>query len=120
LVDLLRHQQAHKVDVVAHSRQIRAEGTRLRISTAPLLSERGVTTTAGLYTPTSVCDHGLASKLGIPLPYLRRLREHKPDLYDANVNGWLADADRRFLVRGLNGNGGHGVARAFLSDSYRI
>ncbi|MFI6713569.1 DUF932 domain-containing protein [Nonomuraea sp. NPDC050478] len=120
LVDLLRHQQAHKVDVVAHSHQIRAEGTRLRISTAPLLSERGVTTTAGLYTPTTVCDGGVAGKLGIPLPYLRRLREHKPDLYDANVNGWLADADRLFLVRGLRGDGGHGVARAFLSDSYRI
>lgn len=120
LVDLLRHQQAHKVDVVAHSDQIRAECTRLRISTPPALSERGVTTTAGLYTPTGVCDQGLAAKLGIPLPYLRRLREHKPGLYDANVNGWLTGADRRFLVRCLHAGGSHGIARAFLSDSYRI
>ncbi|MFC5813614.1 DUF932 domain-containing protein [Nonomuraea harbinensis] len=120
LVDLLRHQQDHKVDVVVHSDQIRAEHTRLRLSGPPLLSERGVTTVAGLYTPTGVCDQGLASKLGIPLPYLRRLRERKPDLYDANVNGWLADADRRFLLRGMRAGGEHGIARAFLSDSYRI
>ncbi|HEX4815839.1 MAG TPA: DUF932 domain-containing protein [Nonomuraea sp.] len=125
LVDLLRHQQAHKVDVVVHADQIRAEGTQLRIAgTPPMLSERGVTTTSGLYMPTQVCDQGLANKLGIPLPYLRRLREHKPGLYDTNVNGWLADADRRFLVRALRGGGEHanehGVARAFLSDSYRI
>src|SRR5690606_41932943 len=84
LVDLLRHHQAHKVDVVAHSDQIRAEGTRLRISTPPALSERGVTTTAGLYTPTGVCDPGLASKLSIPQPSLRPHLEHKHCLYHTN------------------------------------
>ncbi|MEU4576028.1 DUF932 domain-containing protein [Nonomuraea sp. NPDC023979] len=121
-VDLLRHQQAHKVDVVVHSEQIRAVGTRLQLTgTSPLLSPSGVTATSGLYTPTRVCDQGLASKLGIPQQYLRRLRAEKPQLYDANVNGWLKSADRRFLLRGLHSErGGHGIARAFLSDSYRI
>ncbi len=30
--------------------------------------------TAGTYTPTEVCDQGLADKLGIPAAYLRRIR----------------------------------------------
>ncbi len=121
LVDLLRHQQAHKVDVVVHSDQIRATGTRLQlIGTPPLLTPTGVTTTAGLYLPTTVCDQGVADKLRIPPQYLRRLRTERPALYDANVNGWLEDLDRRFLLRALHPGGDEGVARAFLSDSYRI
>ena len=57
--------------------------------------------TTGTYTPTEVCDQGVADKLGIPAAYLRRLREHKPGLYDANVNAWLDGDERRFLLRCL-------------------
>ena len=78
--------------------------------------------TSGTYTPTDVCDQGVADKLGIPAAYLRRLREQKPGLYDANVNGWLDGDDRRFLIRCLRADtdGGSGAARAFLSDGYKI
>src|ERR1035438_1594089 len=50
------------------------------------------------------------------------MREHKPGLYDANVNGWLDGDGRRFLLRCLRpGSGdGTGAARAFLSDGYKI
>ena len=90
--------------------------------TAPELGPDGVTMTSGAYTPTDVCDQGIADKLGIPAAYLRRMREHKPDLYDANVNGWLDGDDRRFLLRCLRPGtgGGAGAARAFLSDGYKI
>jgi hypothetical protein len=64
-----------------------------------VLGPDGVTMTAGAYTPTDVCDSGIADKLGIPAACLRRMREHKPRLYDANVNGWLDGDDRRFLLR---------------------
>ena len=67
-----------------------------------------------------MCDQGIADKLGIPAAYLRKMREQKPDLYDANVNGWLAGDDRRFLLRCLRGENGMGAARAFLSDGYKI
>ncbi len=43
----------------------------------------------------------LADKLGIPLPDLHRMHADAVDLYDANVNGWLARTDRRFLIRVL-------------------
>ncbi|MFF4128288.1 DUF932 domain-containing protein [Microbispora rosea] len=119
---LLRDQHARKVDVPVTTAQIRAAGTHLQlIDTPPVLSEAGVTDSTGLYLPTDICDQGLADKLGIPLPYLRRLRVHQPALYEANINTWLRSDDRRFLLRGLRGAGDTpGVARAFLSDRYKI
>jgi hypothetical protein len=121
LAALLRDQQARKVDVVAPAAAIRAEGGWLVLDgTVPDLGEDGVTMTAGRYRPTDVCDQGIADKLGIPAAYLRRTREGNPGLYDANVNGWLGRDERLFLVRCLRGTGGAGVARAWLSDSYKV
>jgi len=89
----------------------------------------GVTSAAGTYRPTAVADEGLAAKLGISLAYLRRLREQRPDLWDANVNGWLhgndlvgyPPDDRSFLVRLFQAEDDNlGVARALLSDSYKV
>jgi hypothetical protein len=87
---------------------------------SPQLTPDGVTMTTGTYTPTEVCDDGLADKLGIPAAYLRRLRAEHPALYDANVNGWLARPDKSYLVRCLRGDRGGGIARAFLSSGYKI
>jgi hypothetical protein len=121
LASLLRDQQGRKVDVVAAASAIRACNGQLVIEgTAPELGEDGVTLTSGAYTPTSVCDQGVADKLGIPAAYLRRTREERPELYDGNVNGWLDGDDRKFLVRCLRGETGTGVARAFLSDGYKF
>lgn len=121
LVQLLREQHAAKADIVAPAAAIRAEDARLVISgTQPMLTDDGVTMTDGTYAPTDVCDGGVADKLGIPSAYLRRLRSQRPELYDANVNGWLQVDSRRFLIRGLCGDNGDGVARAFLSDGYKI
>lgn len=142
LARLLQDHHARKLDVVASASQISSEGANLRIQgTDAVLSDEGVTTTAGLYLPTAVCDEGIAGKLGVPTAYLRRMRSERPDLYDANVNGWLhgspqravdsaegvrfvpgSGADpRKFLIRCLRGDEGEqGIARAWLSDSYRV
>ena len=121
LAALLRDQQARKVDIVAPATAIHARGGQLVVEdAAPVLGPDGVTSTTGVYTPTDVCDSGIADKLGIPAAYLRRTREHKPGLYDANVNGWLDADDRRFLLRCLRAESGGGAARAFLSDGYKI
>ncbi|MBW0115711.1 DUF932 domain-containing protein [Pseudonocardia abyssalis] len=124
LVTLLQRQHAAKLDVVAPARHLLAENGQLRLIGVgePRLSPDGVTVGETVLRPTATADAGIADKLGIPLPYLRRLRTEQLGLYDANVNTWLADEpDRRFLVRGLHDpDGGTGVARAFLSDSYRM
>lgn len=97
LATLLREQQARKVDIVAPA--IHARRGELAVDdTAPVMGPDGVTMTAGSYAPTEVCDQGIADKLGIPATYLRRMREHKPGLYDANVNAWLDDDDRRAFL----------------------
>jgi hypothetical protein len=89
--------------------------------TDPELGPDGVTMTTGTYTPTEVCDQGLADKLGIPAAYLRRTRQDRPGLYDANVNGWLDSDSRKFLIRCLRAadSTSPGAARAFLSDGYK-
>lgn len=142
LAELLTEQQARKLDVVAPASKVRSEGGKLVIAgTEAILTDTGVTSSDGIYVPTVVCDEGIAQKLNVPVGYLKRLREERPDLYDANVNGWLhgsgtwveqgdgggeftaprVDDPRSFLVRCFRGDeGGEGIARAFLSDTYRV
>jgi hypothetical protein len=122
LAAMLRDQQARKLDVVAPAAAIRARNGQLVLDgTDPVLGPDGVTMTTGTYTPTEVCDQGLADKLAIPAPYLRRMRDQRPALYDANVNGWLEHDPRKFLIRCLRptSGAGPGAARAFLSDGYK-
>jgi hypothetical protein len=126
MVAILRSQRARRLDVVAPAAAIHAHEGNLVISgTVQQLTADGVTS-ARTYQPTKMADGGLSAKLGINLAYLRRLREQRPDLWDANVNGWLhvndladypAD-DRKFLVCLFQAGGdGLNVARAVLSDS---
>lgn len=139
LAKLLQDQNGRKLDAVVSSTAIRSENGLIVVKDAePTLDESGVTPTDGLYRPTTVFDEGLAEKLGIPSVYLKKLRQERPDLFDANVNGWLHGAPdrevvlpngqtmtahpdgRKFLLRLFRGDGGEGVARAFLSDSYKM
>jgi hypothetical protein len=123
LVQLLRDQQGRKLDIVAPPDSLRAEAGGLVIAGAePIITPSGVTSADGLYRPTATCEQGIAEKLKINLPYLRRCREEAVDLWDVNVNGWLSrlQQDSRFLIRCFRSEqGGSGVARALLSDSYR-
>ncbi|MBN9748658.1 DUF932 domain-containing protein [Amycolatopsis sp. A1MSW2902] len=123
IADLLQRQRAQRLDVVAPAAAIRAEGGRLVVRDAgePVLTADGVTARDASLAPNVVADAGIADKLGIPAPYVRHLRENNVELWDANVNGWLERDARSFLVRGLaDEDGGEGIARAFLSEKYRI
>ncbi len=142
LVALLQQDQLRKIDVVAQAKDIESRDGVIRIKYAePLITENGVTT-EGLFTPNGVFDEGIADKLKIPLAYVRRLRADRPDLYDANVNGWLHGRkakvrysegaqevlregvpgdSRKFMLRCYSGDdGGAGVARALLSNRYGV
>lgn len=65
------------------------------------------------------CDSLIASKLGIPIKYFRKMRSISPELLEYNVNHWLSvstdkhERPQRWQFRTLDG-----VGRAFLSDSY--
>jgi hypothetical protein len=136
LVTILRDQHARKIDVVAPTANFGFRDARLVVAGVdPILEADGVTNPNGTYQPTLPFDGDVAAKMGIPVAYLRRLREDRPDLYDANANGLLrgksrvgADGQRHevypgdarsFLLRLFRGDDGeHGVARAMLSDRY--
>jgi hypothetical protein len=119
LVGMLRDQSTRAVDVIAGAGAIRAVDANLIVNgTEPQIGPNGVTMTAGTYTINEIAQNGIAEKLAIPIAYLRRMAEDNVDLYDTNVNSWLARTDRRFLIRCLRNDAGHGVVRAFLSDSY--
>lgn len=135
LATLLRDQEARKVDVVVPAAQLRAkDGDLVLQGVEPQITSEGVTDVNGRYRPTRVCDEGIADKLGVPIKYLTRMREQAPDLYDANVNGWLRGRTvhraagtevirpgdtRSFMLRAFRGDDGPGVGRALLSDTYK-
>jgi hypothetical protein len=138
MVALLRTQHEAKLDVVAPATNLRARGGLIHVRGAVQeITLDGVTSRDGVFRPTSVFDEGVADKLGIPLAYVRKLRETRPDLYAANVNGWLhgksirplvgdptvvhAPDARSFLVRAFTDpDGGTGVVRALLSNGYGV
>lgn len=123
LATVLKDQHARKWDVVAPAARIHAEdGDLILTGAGQEITLDGVTSIDVRLRPTSVADEGIAEKLGIPTGYVRRMRREHVGLWDANINGWLGqDPARQYLVRGFTGDPGEpGVARAFLSDSYRF
>ncbi|MER6187710.1 DUF932 domain-containing protein [Streptomyces sp. NPDC021056] len=127
LVRILEDGQRRKLDVIAtasalrmHEGNVHVEGVESQIT------DSGVTVIDGIYRPTAVADEGISDKLRIPLAYLRRMRTENVPLLDDNVNAWMRqEPERRFMLRafrGENGPGmpGEGVARALLSDSYKL
>lgn len=138
---LLQSQQSSKLDLVVPATAIRSVGGNWVVQDAdsePTVTPEGPTmrSVPGTFRPTAIADEHAAEKLNIPLPYLRRLRTERPDLYDGNVNGWLhgrrkrtangneevihkADT-RKFMLRTFRGEDGEpGVLRAVLSDRFR-
>ncbi|MFE9559448.1 DUF932 domain-containing protein [Streptomyces sp. NPDC006692] len=123
LARILTEQQGRKVDIVTPASALGVQDGNLTVrGVEPIIDEDGVTDPNGSYRPTDVAEEGISAKLRIPVGYLRRMRVENLPLYDLNVAGWLEkEPERRFLLRTFKGDGGgHGVARAFLSDSYKL
>lgn len=90
MITILRDQHARKIDMVVPAAKIRFEEGQLRMrGMEELLEVDGVTDPNGLYLPTAIFDEKLGEYLDIPRTYLRKLREKRPDIYDANANAWL-------------------------------
>lgn len=132
LFDMLTKQAARRVDLVVPATAITAWKGNLHVKGAdPVLDADGVTLADGVYRPNTVAVEGFADKTGIPIKYLRTLHADRPDLFDANVNGWLrggidkdhvvTEPDRRsFLLRTYKPeDGSPGIARALLSDKFK-
>lgn len=105
LVPFLQTEQELKHDVNVDASAITSVGGVLNIAGAGFGAEiEGFTGETGKFLPTAIMDGQIAEKLGIPVAYLRKLRDGKNekgkvitppriDLYDQNVNGWLQGQD---------------------------
>jgi hypothetical protein len=124
VVTMLREQQDVKYDVVVPAERLSYQDGLLAVDGGAVRwDDDGATEVPALLRPTSIFEGGVADKLGIPVVYLRRMREaEKLGLLDHNVNDWLGDDPaKNFFVRGFRTDDADevGIARAFLSDTYR-
>ncbi|WIN00053.1 DUF932 domain-containing protein [Actinoplanes oblitus] len=121
MMQMLTAQKARADDIIASSAKLRSVDGNLVIAGAvPQLRNDGVTLTDGVYALNDIALGGIGDKLKIPLPYLRRMAQKNVRLLDENINGWLDDDNRRFLIRCLRDHptSSTGIARAVLSDCY--
>lgn len=134
LWEMLQTEHASKCDMVIPAHLISAQDGKIVVTGAdPVMDDDGVTDPNGTYDVTETCDDGISAKLQIPLQWLRRMHRERTDVWDFVVNGLLhggttttpdgpADVDpdgRTFLLRTFVSSERR-VARALLSDSYKI
>lgn len=128
LAQVLQAQRRQTVDLVVPASSIVVRDGNLEVATAPAsLTEDGVLDPNGSYRPTANADAQLAGLFGIPVKYIRTLRDRHIGLYDTNVNEWAAHGDftdKKVLVRLLWGSTEDsetaGILRAVLSDRYGV
>lgn len=71
--------------------------------------------------PTLPCHGQIATKLEIPSRYYQKMVEQDKLLLDQNVNAWLSkQKNAKYFIRTFKKKGANGVARALLSDSYKV
>lgn len=118
---VLSDQKSRANDIIASAGKLQSVDGKLVIAgVLPQPSSAGVASTDGVYTFNDIALAGIADMLKIPVGYLRLMAQENVSLLDKNINGWLEDDNRRFLVRCLRSHptSSTGAARAFLSDRY--
>jgi hypothetical protein len=126
LVAVLQQQRRQSVDLVVPASSIVTRDGNLQLTDVPaIITDDGVLDPSGAYLPTANADGQIAGIFGIPVKYIRTLRERHLGLYDTNVNEWAAHedfADKKVLVRTLwgstDGSDTVGILRSVLSDRY--
>jgi hypothetical protein len=123
LVGILNDQAARKHDVIVPARDLLVTGDGML--TIPVveheLSLDGVTDTMSMvpFNWNATAAAHLADRTGIPFAYWQRMANDDPTLLATNVNHWLAQDDRSFMVRSLLASGDRpGYVRAVMSDRY--
>lgn len=131
LSDLLKAQADLRYDVVVSADKLSyRDGTFVLDGGAVRFDDGGAQSVDAILRPTPVCEEHVAARFDIPVRYLRRIREEglrsghdSALLLDETVNAHLAaNPGRTFLLRGLRTDDpdAEGVARALLSDRYKV
>lgn len=112
LLTTLEHQESQKKDYVAASSLMKFENGMLVMTagSSPIT-----------YVPSRVFHSQVQEKLGIPAGYYKKMMEQATGLLDDNVNHWLKEEQKNFLIRTFEGAADqYNQARAMLSDRYSI
>jgi hypothetical protein len=123
LVDLLKKQHDLKYDVVVPSTHLYFQGGNAVIEGGGVaFTEEGVDAVDAVLVPTQNFDRDAAERLGIPYPYVRKMREAgELDLLDRNLNRWTERTERNHFIRGFRTSDHQetGIARSWLSDRFQ-
>lgn len=119
---LLKELEPTKLDVSLSASKMQYKGGNLYFN----LPRKGGQKKEIELRPSSHFDGQIATSLGIPVRYYRKMRDESPELLDNNVNFWLEhQAENRtnngvHMVRAYmeDSSSAQGIARAFLGGSY--
>jgi hypothetical protein len=132
LVKELESQKLRKRDLIIPSTALSMEEGRLLLRDnnaddllISMLSKAKIaispTTTIEYLDITESCHSQISDKLGIPGRYYERLRNEAVDMLDYNVTEWLKRKPSNYFLRTFISNeGDYGIARAFLSDRFKV
>lgn len=108
----IKRQSENKRDFVADTRDMFMELIDGQTSGHHIRIGRGEDSPS--FPLTDHCHQQMASRLGIPYKYYKRMLTDAGDLLTRNVNHWFDEAHERRMFRTLDGYG-----RAFVSDRYQ-
>ena len=132
LVKELESQKLRKRDLIVPSTALTMKEGRLSLlnnssneSLTNILSNTGITLSGEadneVYEITESCHAQISDKLGIPGRYYERLRKEAIDMLDYNVTEWLTRRPINYFLRTFISNEReYGIARAFLSDRFKV
>ena len=131
LVQELKNQNLKKRDLVVPSRCLEFKNGMLNVKDvdnneglASILQGTGISTMDSsrqnlALLGTDTFHQHVSEKLGIPKNYYDRLANGHTALLDSNVNHWLAEDKKNYLIRSfVDGEEKTGTARALLSDAF--
>lgn len=98
LAQALKEQANIREDLVVGSDRLTFQEGHLVVAGHTSITAEGVSPDTS-YECSPHFDGQLATTLGIPVKYLRKLRDEHLELLDQNVNGWLPRQSRNFMVR---------------------
>jgi hypothetical protein len=108
MAEILKTQRARRLDLVVPAREVKMNDGLLELSGLDMVEKYEDIGDGqkilveqfdpnGPYRPTRVFDEHVAVRWDIPARYVRRLRDMRPDLYDANVNGWIKGTPSKYV-----------------------
>jgi hypothetical protein len=132
LVEKLESQKIRKRDLIVPSTAISMREGRLSLMNnhsddelADLLKESGISSSGEshneIFDLTDSCHAQISDKLGIPGRYYEKMRTEAVEMLDYNVSEWLGRKPSNYFLRTFtSNNGSNGIARAFLSDRFKV